>query len=44
MNVNGYFALGFSTNGPQPRKDENYTYLDNFSKVVGITTEVRGEF
>jgi hypothetical protein len=35
MNVNGYFALGFSTNGPQPRKDENYTYLDNFSKVLG---------
>ena len=27
INVNGYFALGFSTNGPQPRKDENYTYL-----------------
>ncbi|GGH08676.1 hypothetical protein GCM10011586_26330 [Silvibacterium dinghuense] len=35
MNVNGYFALGFSTNGPQPRKDENYTYFDNFSKVTG---------
>ena len=35
INVNGYFALGFSTNGPQPRKDQNYTYLDNFSKVIG---------
>ena len=35
MNVNGYFALGFSTNGPEPRIDENYIYLDNFSKVVG---------
>ncbi len=35
INVNGYFALGFSTNGPQPRKDENYTYVDNFSKVLG---------
>jgi hypothetical protein len=35
INVNGYFALGFSTNGPQPRKDENYTYFDNFSKVLG---------
>jgi hypothetical protein len=35
INVNGYFALGFSTNGPQPRKDENYNYFDNFSKVVG---------
>lgn len=35
INVNGYFALGFSTNGPQPRKDENYNYFDNFSKVAG---------
>jgi Carboxypeptidase regulatory-like domain len=35
INVNGYFALGFSTNGPQPRKDENYTWFDNFSKVAG---------
>jgi hypothetical protein len=35
INVNGYFALGFSTNGPQPRKDENYKYVDNFSKVAG---------
>ena len=35
INVNGYFALGFSTNGPQPRKDENYDYFDNFSKVAG---------
>jgi hypothetical protein len=35
INVNGYFALGFSTNGPQPRKDENYNYFDNFSKVIG---------
>lgn len=35
IDVNGYFALGFSTNGPQPRKDENYTYFDNFSKVAG---------
>ena len=35
INVTGYFALGFSTNGPQPRKDENYNYFDNFSKVAG---------
>jgi hypothetical protein len=35
ISVNGYFALGFSTNGPQPRKDENYTYFDNFSRVAG---------
>ena len=35
INLNGYFALGFSDNGPQPRKDENYNYYDNFSKVAG---------
>jgi hypothetical protein len=35
INVNGYFALGFSTNGPQPRKDETYDYADNFSKLAG---------
>jgi hypothetical protein len=35
INVLGYFTLGFSTNGPQPRKDQNYTYVDNFSKVAG---------
>jgi len=33
--VNGYFAIGFNTNGPQPRKDQNYTFFDNFSKVIG---------
>ncbi len=35
ITVNGYFNLGFSSNGPQPRKNENYSYIDNFSKVVG---------
>lgn len=35
IGVNGYFALGFSTNGPQPRIDENYDFFDNFSKVAG---------
>ena len=29
------FALGFTTNGPQPRKDENYEITDNFTKIVG---------
>jgi hypothetical protein len=28
-------TLGFSTNGPQPRKDENYDYNDNFTKILG---------
>lgn len=33
--VTGFFTLGFSDNGPQPRKDQNYQLTDNFSKVVG---------
>ncbi|ADW70659.1 TonB-dependent receptor [Granulicella tundricola] len=35
IGVTGFFNLGFSTNGPQPRKDQNYQADDNFSKVVG---------
>lgn len=35
MGLTGFFALGFSTNGPQPRKDSNYDLADNFSKIVG---------
>ncbi len=31
----GYFTLGFSTNGPQPRIDQVYQIDDNFSKTVG---------
>jgi hypothetical protein len=31
----GYFSLGFSSNGPQPRIDQTYQLNDNFSKVVG---------
>jgi len=33
--VGGLFTLGFSTNGPQPRKDQNYQVTDNISKVKG---------
>jgi Carboxypeptidase regulatory-like domain len=29
------FALGFTTNGPQPRKDQTYEITDNFSKIIG---------
>lgn len=29
------FALGFSTNGPQPRKDQTYQLTDNFTVVHG---------
>jgi hypothetical protein len=33
--VTGLFTLGFSDNGPQPRKDTNYQITDNFSKIMG---------
>ncbi|HYL37887.1 MAG TPA: carboxypeptidase regulatory-like domain-containing protein [Bryobacteraceae bacterium] len=38
MQLTGYFALGFGTNGPQPRIDQNYQLADNFSKVIGRHT------
>lgn len=38
VSVTGLFALGFSTNGPQPRIDSTYELTDNFSKVVGTHT------
>ena len=28
-------TFGFSDDGPQPRKDENYDYNDNFTKIAG---------
>ncbi len=34
----GYFTLGFSTNGPQPRIDQTYQLDDSFSKVLGHHT------
>jgi len=36
--VSGLFTLGFSDNGPQPRKDQNYQITDNFSKIIGKHT------
>jgi hypothetical protein len=36
--LNGYFALGFSAYGPQPRIDQTYQVTDNFSKIVGRHT------
>jgi hypothetical protein len=33
--VNGFFTLGGTNNGPQPRIDQNYQVEDNFSKVFG---------
>jgi hypothetical protein len=38
ISLNGFFDLGFSTNGPQPRIDSTYELADNFSKVVGNHT------
>ncbi len=35
IGVTGYFTLGFSNNGPQPRLDGNYDYSDNFTKIIG---------
>jgi len=34
----GYFSLGFSTNGPQPRIDQTYQIDDSLSKVFGHHT------
>ncbi len=33
--ITGYFNLGGTTNGPQPRKDQTYQVTDNFSWVHG---------
>jgi len=38
INVAGFFELGFSTNGPQPRIDQVYQLDDNLSKVWGAHT------
>jgi hypothetical protein len=35
MALTGLFTLGFSYEGPQPRKDTNLTYSDNFSHIFG---------
>ncbi len=38
MNVSGFFNLGFSSDGPQPRYQDNYEIIDNFSKAWGYHT------
>ncbi|MGB9075117.1 MAG: hypothetical protein WCC22_20955 [Terriglobales bacterium] len=38
MALTGYFNLGFSNNGPQPRVQNVYQVTDNFSKVWGHHT------
>lgn len=38
MNVIGLFNLGFSSFGPQPRLENTYQAIDNFSKISGRHT------
>lgn len=38
IQVTGLFTLGFSEFGPQPRKDQNFEGVDNFSIVEGRHT------
>ncbi len=38
IGLTGYFNLGFSYNGPQPRIDQTYDITDNFSKILGRHT------
>ena len=35
LGVSGFFTLGGTNNGPQPRIDQTYQVEDNFSKVFG---------
>lgn len=35
MGISGFFTLGFSEDGPQPRVQNTYQLTDNFSKVWG---------
>jgi len=38
MAVTGLFTLGFSLYGPQPRLENTYQAIDNFSKILGRHT------
>jgi hypothetical protein len=38
MAVTGYFTLGFGEYAPQPRLEDTYQLIDNFSKIVGRHT------
>ncbi len=38
ISLNGFFTLGFSLDGPQPRIDQTYQVTDNFSKIAGRHT------
>ena len=38
INLGGLFSIGFSSDGPQPRVQNTYEVIDNFSKVWGHHT------
>jgi hypothetical protein len=38
ISLSGYFDLGFSGDGPQPRIDSTYQITDAFSKIIGNHT------
>jgi Carboxypeptidase regulatory-like domain len=38
MSLTGFFTLGFTANGPQPRIDQTYDATDNFTKIMGHHT------
>jgi len=38
MSVVGMFSVGFSIYGPQPRLENTYQFIDNFSKIAGKHT------
>lgn len=42
MSLTGYFDLGATYNGPQPRIDQTYEVTDNFSKIIGRHTMKAG--
>jgi hypothetical protein len=35
VSLSGNFAIGFTTNGPQPRIDQTYQFDDSLSKTIG---------
>jgi hypothetical protein len=38
IDLSGFFSLGFSNNGPQPRIDQTYQVDDNLTKIMGRHT------
>jgi hypothetical protein len=42
IGITGFFTLGFSNNGPQPRLDDTGDYADNFTHIMGNHTLMLG--